>query len=319
LNKSTLALLSLLSACSSTPTRTDTFAETDAGGLTGGAQTGGESTTGGGMTGGQSSGGTTGGTGDPNALGCNKMDILFVIDNSGSMSEEQTNLAENFPKFIEVLNAFQGGSLDYRVGVTTTSFPTELFGIMVGTGEEGALLKTDSMTKAWLERTDPDVAQTFTKLATVGVDGSGQEQQLRAARAAITERVTDGSNKDFLREDALLAVVILTDEDDGSSEATMGGGFPFPGSETPVADFVTAFDMAKGDRARWATAVIAGDQQPSCMSQFGSANHAARLLEFVKQTGKNAVFSSICNGDLSMSLEDALETFSVACDNFVVI
>src|SRR4051794_8019943 len=51
------------------------------------------------------------------ALGCTKMDVLFVIDNSGSMGEEQTNLVANFPMFISVLD--QSG-LDYRVGVTTT-------------------------------------------------------------------------------------------------------------------------------------------------------------------------------------------------------
>ncbi len=317
MNKSTLALLSLLCACSSAPSRTDYIANPVGGGETGGTQTGGESPTGGDPMGGQSGPGT----GGDGTLGCTKMDVLFVIDNSGSMDEEQANLAENFPKFIEVLNAFQGGSLDYHVGVTTTSFPNELFGMMFGSGAAGALLKTDGMTRPWVERADPGAVATFTKLAMVGLGGSGNEQPLRAARAAVTQPVADAANKGFLREDALLAVVILTDEEDGSVEpAAMGGGILAPPPPaTPVADIVAALDMAKGDRTRWATTVIAGDKAPTCESQFGSANHAARLLDFVKQTGENGVFSSICDGDLSLSLEDALETFSVACDNFGII
>ena len=39
--------------------------------------------------------------------GCSKMDILFVIDDSGSMTEEQDNLILNFPRFIEVLEEFR--------------------------------------------------------------------------------------------------------------------------------------------------------------------------------------------------------------------
>ena len=59
-----------------------------------------------------------GGGGTVDALGCSKMDLLFVIDNSGSMGQEQTNLIANFPAFIAVLEA---SGLDYRVAVTTTA------------------------------------------------------------------------------------------------------------------------------------------------------------------------------------------------------
>ncbi len=321
MKQSAIALICIASACSAAPAdRRGTVEIASPVGSGADAQTAGDGQGGGAQNAG-STGADGGASGRP-ALGCHKMDILFVIDNSGSMDREQANLTANFPKFIEVLNDFQGGELDYRVGVTTTSFPASFLGITVGSAEEGALLRSDGMTKAWLERTDMDVIGTFTKLATVGLGGSGQEQPLRASRSAVTDRVADGSNASFLREDALFALVILTDEDDGSADpGQMSSGLPFPnpGAATKVADFVAAFDAVKGDRARWATAVIAGDQAPECTSQFGSAKHATRLLDFVQQTGENAVFSSICEGDLSISLEDALNTFAVACDNFIVI
>ena len=46
-------------------------------------------------------------------------DILFVIDNSGSMGEEQGVLAANVPQFINVLEGEQVGA-SYRIGIATS-------------------------------------------------------------------------------------------------------------------------------------------------------------------------------------------------------
>src|SRR5690606_29906436 len=52
-------------------------------------------------------------------LAVNKdVDILFVVDNSGSMGEEQATLAANFASFIDVLERPKV-SANYRIGVTT--------------------------------------------------------------------------------------------------------------------------------------------------------------------------------------------------------
>lgn len=57
---------------------------------------------------------------DAIALEVNKdVDILFVIDNSGSMGEEQATLAANFEAFIGVLEE-DDVEANYRIGVTTT-------------------------------------------------------------------------------------------------------------------------------------------------------------------------------------------------------
>ncbi|HRI09496.1 MAG TPA: VWA domain-containing protein [Nannocystaceae bacterium] len=54
------------------------------------------------------------------AIAINKdVDILFVIDDSGSMAEEQALLAKNFGSFIGVLEA-KNVKANYRIGVTTT-------------------------------------------------------------------------------------------------------------------------------------------------------------------------------------------------------
>src|SRR5687767_351818 len=58
--------------------------------------------------------------GDRVEVAVNKdVDILFVIDNSGSMAEEQALLSANFGAFISVLEREDVGA-NYRIGVTTT-------------------------------------------------------------------------------------------------------------------------------------------------------------------------------------------------------
>lgn len=283
--------------------------------------------------------------------GCEKMDILFVVDDSGSMAEEQTNLASNFPRFVEVINAFMtesGRPLDYRIGVTTTgqdmvtvvSFPP-MFPLppveMMESGPGGALLQDSAcgMSRRWIERADADVAGSFSCVAQVGTGGSSVEMPLRMVEMALTDKVEDGTNAGFIREDALLAIVMLTDENDCSRE---GNRFeimipdPFsPGGITgavdvcdpaspdllPVSHFLTVLDGVKGDRGRWAAAVIAGPT--NCSSGFGDAVEATRLKDFVMMTGDNAIFSSICEGDLTGALMEALTKFDAACDNFILI
>jgi hypothetical protein len=274
------------------------------------------------------------------------MDVLVIVDDSGSMAEEQSNLATNFPRFVEVLDAYRtetGLPLDYRLGVTTTgtnvttritfppAFPIPPMDIME-TGPEGALLQGCGMSRKWIERTDADVAGAFSCVAQVGTSGSGVEMPLYALELSMTERVADGSNAGFLREDALLAVVILTDENDCSrlddpieimiEDPTTGGSGaadlcdPSHPMIEPVPRFLGALDSVKGDRGRWAAAVIAGPGPGPCTSDFGDAIEATRLREFVEMAGENAVFSSICDGDLSSALMNAIETFSAACESF---
>ncbi len=65
---------------------------------------------------------------DPDDPGCgNRVDLLFVIDNSGTMGEEQLNLARNFELLVAQLQTLQDASgqplgVDVNIMVTTTDF-----------------------------------------------------------------------------------------------------------------------------------------------------------------------------------------------------
>jgi hypothetical protein len=258
----------------------------------------------------------------PANTGCEKMDIVFVIDDSGSMEEEQSNLASNFPKFVSVLDAIKTGSgaqLDYRVAVTTTgkTYSLSVLGIPVPPekGDDGKFRNNCGGPKRWLDRSE--AAASFPCRARVGTNGPSEEMPLECMKLALVDRMADNTNAGFLRDDALLAVVFLTDEDDCSIKAsTIAETIPSvceTSAEKPES-YVAVLDAVKGDRARWATAVIAG--KTKCSSSFGEAAEAKRLGQFVTATGKNAVFSSICDGDLSQALKDALDKFGEACKAF---
>jgi len=270
---------------------------------------------------------TSTGDGDP-GVGCQKIDVLFVIDNSGSMGQEQTNLIANFPGFITVLD---NSGLDYRVAVTTTgrdysytmSTPFGNLPQSIDGGDNGAMLKPTAcnMTKRWIDQADPDPAMTFSCVANVGTSGPSDEMPLSAMRDAFEERMADGTNAGFRRSDALLGVVFLTDEEDCSYEASVTLGLTqslCSSMMEPPASYVQFLDAYTGHRSRWAAAAIAGPGPGSCSSTFGDAEEAKRLKQFITETGPNGVVSSICEGDLSVGLMQALAVFQSACDDIIL-
>lgn len=277
--------------------------------------------------------GSGSGTGDGEARQCDKMDIVFVVDNSGSMEQEQTNLGANFPMFASILEAYtvnNGQPLDFRVALTTTgrdiNYAIDLgppFGSLPQNeqGENGEFFNNCNVNKRWLDRTDSTMAQTLACRAKVGISGPSIEMPLLMSKWALAERAAD-TNAGFLRDDALLAIVILTDEDDASTTQnnfTMGITGQTPTDYHP-ADHVQFLDTLKGNRTRWAAGVIAGDG--NCSSSFGDAADGVRLKEFVNlangQGSTQAVFSSICEGDLTKGLKDALDVFQAACGAIIL-
>ena len=158
-----------------------------------------------------------------------KTDILFVVDDSGSMAAEQSLLAAGFGQFIDRLASLPvKGS--FQIGVTTTSvdFPvtaSNAQGYVLGTTypnsrpyPQGALVAASG--KKILDSSSSTLVQDFQVNVNVGTLGSGKEQGLRAALLAVTDRVSDGSNAGFLRPGARLAVILVSDEDDCSDPAT---------------------------------------------------------------------------------------------------
>jgi hypothetical protein len=198
------------------------------------------------------------------------VDILFVIDNSGSMGEEQGTLAANFAAFIEVLEDPEVDA-NYRIAVTTTdngnpycSGTTPEGGAFVMTSCQdrleqfvfaaGTEAEKDKRVEAceehcppefadielqpttvadggaaearpWLERRggasnlpgDMDTVQGFQCFGPQGINGCGFESPLETMYKALRRTFdAEETSYGFVRDEALLAIVFVTDEADCS-------------------------------------------------------------------------------------------------------
>ncbi|MDD9932494.1 MAG: hypothetical protein OXT09_02760 [Myxococcales bacterium] len=139
-----------------------------------------------------------------------KVDLLFVVDNSGSMREEQEALRREFPKLVEVLatgdrdldgvNDFPPAK-DLHLGVVSSDMG--LVGIQgipgcENLGDDGIMNNVPNPALTGCQASYPrfitysagvnDPAQTandFACIATLGTEGCGFEQQLEAGLKAV--------------------------------------------------------------------------------------------------------------------------------------
>ncbi len=198
-----------------------------------------------------------------------KVDLLFVIDNSGSMAGEQAALRANFPALVSTLRNMYGGLPDLHIGVTTTDLGTGMFQITyceeLG-GDAGNLVKgscgnpvgvnylVDVEPQGCTINKNPDntcsnhdcvaadcvhepsstfvidsttacprcrnyagesLEDVFSCIADLGTLGCGFEQPMEAMYKAVDPG--NAANEGFVRDNAYLAVVFVTDEDDCSA------------------------------------------------------------------------------------------------------
>lgn len=196
------------------------------------------------------------------------VDILWVMDNSGTMSEEQENVVANLSSFVDVLDGF---GADWQVGVVTTTVDEDGGGALVG---------------PLLSPLVADVALEFAAQVDVGVDGGTNEQGLEALRLATGEPLISNENLGLLRADADLAVVVLSDEDDHST------GEP--------ADYATYLETLKGVGHARLSAVV-GQLPAGCASPYAAADPAERYLAVAEST--KGLEDSICRDDFTDTMK----------------
>ena len=209
-----------------------------------------------------------------------QVDILLVVDSSGSMVEEQAKLADNFESFIE---SIVEADVDYHLGVVTTDINN--------VAAAGHLRETDDGTR-FIDQETEDAAAHFAALVNVGTEGSGLEAGLEAARMALSEplRSDPEGNGGFYRPEAALSVVIFSDENDLSP---LG-----------VEDYLNFFAGLKGvaayrDHTLANVSAVAGDVPFGCEAEDGSgvASAGTRYADAAYTT--DGVFASICAQDFS--------------------
>ncbi|MFZ5441817.1 MAG: choice-of-anchor D domain-containing protein [Myxococcota bacterium] len=201
-----------------------------------------------------------------------QVDILLVIDNSCSMADEQAALATNFAAF---MSSASQSTADWHIGVVTTDV-----------AGRGALVESPGNPR-YLSPTTASVATLFAQKVSVGTSGSGIEQPFQSMSLAVTAPNLTQANAGFLRPDAALAVVIVTDALEQSPNS--------------VGAYVTTLKRAKNNHPELVSVSVVGPFSPAgngCTTE-GLVDDG-RFASIVSQTG--GVRADICTSNWAMDL-----------------
>lgn len=226
------------------------------------------------------------------------VDVLFVVDNSGSMGDEQKNLSDNFGSFIAEAQTW---NTDYHLGVITTDAQ--------GKDHAGKLQGSPRVVT-------PASSGSFKDNVKVGSNGNGTEEGLESAHLALSLPLAYTSNQScsadadctapstcvsgkcggwnggFLREDATLEIVFVSDEEDQSP--------------APLTFYIDFFKSIKGfaNESLMHAHAIVGPEPKGCGGDPNDANQGAdagkRYIQVAKETGGK--IGSICDQSYSSVL-----------------
>ncbi|MAG24306.1 hypothetical protein CMI47_01890 [Candidatus Pacearchaeota archaeon] len=206
-------------------------------------------------------------------------DILFVIDNSGSMWSNQLNFKNNFDSFIAV---FSSAGVDYQIAFITTDDENFV---------DGAIVTSAS--------TDP-ITEVGDIIDNIGTTGSAMEKGLYYSYLATQPGADAGIGSTFLRSDAKLAIIYVSDEPDGSSAYV-----------TP-SEVSSHLGTLKSSSSMVAAHAVAGDYPSGC-STNGGAQFGDGYYDVVNDLG--GTFMSICASDWGTQM-DTLARESMALMDF---
>jgi hypothetical protein len=241
----------------------------------------------------------------PVAVACKRVDVVIAVDASSSMTEELTAIRDTvFPAFADRLVLVGEGLEDFRVGtLDACPIPASLHTRGAATADcafHGG--------NPWIESASPALADEFACVGDIFLgdiectQDNDDEQPASAAAAALLEPYGATANAGFLRDDALLVVVAITDEDEQPTGAAQ--------TAAEVRDQLLA--TKGGDAGRVVLLGIGGGSD--CQGVYGDADEAIKLREITSLFGDRGLFWDLCDGQLEDGLEAALSVIDDACE-----
>ncbi len=217
-----------------------------------------------------------------------QIDVLWVIDDTTTMGDDQERLVEQLGSFAEVLD---GSDVAYQMAAVTTSVAID--------GEAGL----DGAAPSVIFTPEQGSAIDFADALLVGTDGSDKERGLYAALAALYGQPADPQEdiEPFVRDDSDLLVIFVSDEDDCSDDGALEGQSPtscYTSREQliPVPEVVDALVAVHGDPNRVLVAGILGTEASDCEGVY----HGSRYQQVAHATG--GWVADICSEDWSGAL-----------------
>ncbi len=191
-----------------------------------------------------------------------KVDILFVNDNSGSMSFEQKLVAERFSSF---LSALDSQAVDYRIAITTTDISnTNQTSVRYnpprainknGALQDGRLIqfedgsyfltqsnsRREELFQKEIKRSETEICESFLRAnPNANTSSSSYIEGLRENCPSGDERGVFAANNtilnnpnSFIRPEANLAIIFLSDEDVASANYYISSSYKLDQRDLP--------------------------------------------------------------------------------------
>jgi len=217
----------------------------------------------------------------------NAVDILFVIDNSGSMRIEQQSISTKLSSFISKVT-----NLDWRIAITSTDMTSS-------TAPANGLLVNMVSNQKYLDVNVLDYAAIFEQKVQLGSSGSGTEEGVRASLTALMR-----NEANWMRPDAQLAVILLSDEDECSNQSAS-----CMGTENDPDNLLQQIRTTYGDRKNFTfNSIVIQDE--ACRQVQGSQldRNGNPILAYIGYVYKYAtditsgINGSICSSDYGQEL-----------------
>lgn len=228
-----------------------------------------------------------------------KVDILMVIDNSGSMEYEQRNMAQRTSNLLSVIRG-----LDYQIAITTTDPENSTYG-------DGRFVNIKGTSNQFLIDTSVAESTAQTRLSQTlqrSETGSGVEQGIRAAYRAVERyNANESKARAFFREGAQFAVVLISDEDESANTP----------KNDPQNLVKLVHDSFGGQKMFGFHSIITQPGDTVCRSTYGYS-YGDRYDAMSRLTG--GVIGSVCAADYStqvtgiaQGIRDLLKSMTLQC------
>lgn len=207
------------------------------------------------------------------------VDILFVVDDSGSMQGFQDNLAQNIDLFVASLKSL--AVLKYHIGVVTTDMDDdERSGRLYAYGSNPLFVDSSTLGGDLILRSN----------LMVGTNGSASEEMFSPVKAALSSPLVDSTNAGFYRSNAHLAVIFLTDSEDQSDLS--------PGE---IFDFLKSLKRGD-DRKVMSYGVVIPSGVSGCSRDYGEPTKIESFVDMANAgSGSRRIFN-ICDPDFGKHL-----------------
>ena len=227
----------------------------------------------------------------------NKIDIMWMVDSSGSMAPYQDNLSDNFETFIE---DFVTKGYDYNIAVTATDGYKSSSLARFRDGDVYTNTSSDNSGVYMINLLTSNIVNTFKKNIKVGTAGDGYERGFQSLRKSLSDNINSGYN--FRRSSAFLAVILVGDEEDISVKDNGSNYSSISDYTTSFQSYLDTYTGSTPGNTKYNVSTITVVDINNCPGHHAGASQGNKFVSIA--TATQGVVGSICDTNFSDSLAD---------------